>query len=313
MRPRTLLRILVASGLAVGAPATAAAQADTVIAPDSTAQNVTTYGSTSAWSRKAPDGTYRLVIRAGATIADAQVAPSPVPFDPDLGPTKTNGRVVVYSRCAGTSATSGCDVYSYDVKAGVESKVAAVSGRHTSETAPSFYKGAIAFSRAGGSKPGLYLYRPGKGLKRISTKSAAETDVGETRVVSLYHPGGPSGGETFVRLSNFTGADQRTVARATINGAGEGDRLTSPTLSRFNAFWLRVTPLNETTVVQRTGVNPHRGLSVLTASRTFTGELGALSVTNVPVLYTGPAGVSAIDPGLVFPPAMDDGSMNSGY
>jgi hypothetical protein len=190
-------------------------------------------------------------------------------------------------------------VYLYDATAKTETK-AVISSASGSEYAPSYFKGRIAFARAGGKKPGLYLYRPGRGATRLSPKLPTESDLSKTRVISLYQPGAPSGGETFVRLSNYNGKQQRTLARATVNGAGEGERLASPTLSYYNAFWLRTDPTNETTRVQRVGVNAHRGLTVLTATRTFTFTIGALAVTSIPVLYAGPAGITAIAPKLAF-------------
>src|SRR5204863_329617 len=50
---------------------TATASADTLLVADPSAANVTVYGSTAAWSRRADDGTYRLVVRDGGQVADA--------------------------------------------------------------------------------------------------------------------------------------------------------------------------------------------------------------------------------------------------
>lgn len=275
----------------------ATASADNVISADPTAQNVTAYGSTAAWSRKAPDGTYRLVVRTGGVTSDANAAASPNPFDPDLGPSSENERIVVYSRCATGSATRGCDVYAYNVATRTERKVRAISGARTSESAPSYFKGNIAFARRGNGRDGLYLYRPGRGTKRISSRTPAETDIAATRVASLYQP---SQSQTFVRLSNYRGDEQRTIARATLSGDGSGERLTGPTLSRFNVHWVRVSPLTEASRVQRVGVNSHRGLDVITADRALQGIVTSLAVTSIPVLYTNAAGVHQIDPKLGF-------------
>jgi len=77
-----------------------------------TAAILAAYGETAAWSRRAADGTHRLVVTDAAGVpADAAVRSCSVPFDPDLGPTRTNGRLVVYSRCKTGSVTRGCDVY----------------------------------------------------------------------------------------------------------------------------------------------------------------------------------------------------------
>ena len=156
------------------APARAAA--DTTAAADPTAQNVTAYGTTAAWSRKAADG-YHLVVAQGATVADAPVPVSSRPYDPDLGPTKANGRTIVYAR--------GGDLYRYDVGAAAEQKLTALSSTAT-ETAPSFFKDTIVFSRTNGKRPGTYLLRPGKKLVRIFRTVALETDVAATRIIGRY-------------------------------------------------------------------------------------------------------------------------------
>jgi hypothetical protein len=80
--------------------------------------------------------------------------------------------------------------------------------------------------------------------------------------------------------------------------AKTGQRLASPTLSRFNAYWLRLgTTL---TGVETVGVNAHRGLTVKHADRRLTGQVTSLSITNIPTLYTNADGVQHIDPKLTF-------------
>lgn len=291
------------AGLALALTTTGAlgtpALADSVLSADRTAQNVTAYGSTAAWSRKAADGTYRLVVRTAGAASDANVAASPNPFDPDLGPGPENERIVVYSRCASGSATRGCDVYAYDVATRTETKVRAISGARTSEAAPSYFKGNVAFARRGNGRDGLYLYRPGRGTRRISSRTPAETDIAATRVAWLHAPSGESR-PTFVRLANYRGDEQRTVARGQLGGDGSGSRLTGPTLSRFNVHWARVSSLTETSRVQIVGVNAHRGLAVKTADRTLPGLVTSLAVTNIPSLYTNATGVHQIEPKLRF-------------
>src|SRR3954454_4473862 len=157
MTPRFATSLM--ASLAAGAVLAPAATADTVVVDDPTAANVTIVGSTAAWSRRADDGTYRLVVRDGGKVADAPVPPGTQPYDPELGPVAGSAaRVVVYAR--------GGDLYRYDVGAAAEQKLTALSSRAT-ERAPSFYKGAIAFSRTNGANPGWYLYRPGKALRRL--------------------------------------------------------------------------------------------------------------------------------------------------
>ena len=255
------------------------AHADSVVAADPTAANVTAYGATSAWSRRADDGTYRLVIRAGRVIADAPVPSSPVPFDPDLGPTSDNRRVIVYAR--------GGDLYRFDVGASGEQRIANLSSRSATERAPSFFKDRIAFAREGGSKPGWYLYRPGRALKRLTRVVPTETDLADTRVTAKF------GG--IVRLSNYGGDEITRVAEAR-----SGEALAAPTLSRFNVYWVRLARGRGSSVAERVGVNAHRGLQSLRATRRFDGRVTSMASTNEPALYTDARGVVAIEPHLRF-------------
>ena len=270
-------------GAALGALAAAAlgagpASADTTVAADATAQNVTAYGSTAAWSRRAADG-YHLVILHGGAIADAPVPVSSKPYDPDLGPTSENGRVVVYAR--------GGDLYRFDVGATAERKLSSLSSSAT-ESAPSFFKETIVFSRTTGSRTGLYIKRPTRKLTRLFRTVAAETDVAATRVVGRFGERSKS----IIRILNYNADNVRIVTRAK-----SGERVASPTLTRFNAIWLRVGARAST--VQRVGVNSHRGLDVLTATRTLAGAT-SLASTSIPTHYTNADGVQRIVPKLTF-------------
>src|SRR4051794_36118385 len=118
MFPQTLSRGAALAVIALGALGAGTAVADTTAAADPTAKNVTAYATTAAWSRKAADG-WHLVVSANGTVADAPVPTSPVAYDPDLGPTKANGRAIVYAR--------GGDLYRYDVGAAAEQKLTALS------------------------------------------------------------------------------------------------------------------------------------------------------------------------------------------
>jgi len=256
-----------------------AAAADTTAVADPTAQNVTAYGTTAAWSRKAADG-YHLVVAQGATVADAPVPASPTPYDPDLGPTKANGRAVVYAR--------GGDLYRYDVGAAAEQKLTALSSSAT-EAAPSFFKDRIVFSRTSGKSTGTYLKRPERKLTRIFRTVALETDVAETRIIGRYGKGAKS----IIRILNMNASSVRIVTRAT-----SGVRLASPTLTRFNGIWLRVGATSSR--VEQVGVNSHRGLDVLTAGRALPGQVGSLASYGIPTYYTNQAGVQRITPKLKF-------------
>lgn len=279
MSPKIFSRGAALAAVALGTIGAGTAVADTTVVPDSTAQNVTAYATTAAWSRKAADG-YHLVVAQAATVADAPVPASSKPYDPDLGPTKANGRAIVYAR--------GGDLYRYDVGAAAEQKLTGLSSS-ANETAPSYFKDTIVFSRTTGKRPGTYLSRPGRKLTRVFRTVAAETDVAETRIIGRYGEGTKS----IIRTMNMTASDVKIVARAKTE-----QRMTSPTLTRFNGIWLRVGPTAST--VEQVGVNAHRGLDVLTADRALPGQIGSLATYKIPTLYTDDDGVQRIVPKLRF-------------
>lgn len=279
MFPKTHTRAAALAVLALGAAGAGTAAADTAVVADPSAQNVTAYGTTVAWSRRADDG-WHLVVSLGGAVADAPVPASPVAYDPDLGPTKANGRAIVYAR--------GGDLYRYDVGAASERRLAALSSTAT-ESAPSFFKDTIVFSRTNGKRPGTYLARPGRRLTRIFRTVAAETDVAETRIAGRYGEGTKS----IIRVLNMNARDVRIVARAKTE-----QHLASPTLTRFNAIWLRVGGTQST--VEQVGVNAHRGLQVLTADRPLDGQVQSLASYRIPAYYTNEDGVRRIVPKLGF-------------
>jgi hypothetical protein len=280
MTPRTSLsRAAALAALALGTLGAGSAVADATAVPDPTAQNVTAYGTTAAWSRKAADG-YHLVVAQGATVADAPVPVSSSPYDPDLGPTKANGRAIVYARDG--------DLYRYDVGAAAEQQLTALSSSAT-EIAPSIFKDTIVFSRTTGNRPGTYVLRPKRKLTRVFRTVALETDVAETRIIGRYG----AGAKSIVRIMNMVADDVKIVARAKT-----GQRVASPTLTRFNGIWLRVGQNSST--VEEVGVNAHRGLAPRTADRTLPGQVGSLASFRIPTMYTNETGVQRIDPKLKF-------------
>ena len=271
------MKLALPLALIATAMAPSAASADSVLAADPSASNITVYGSTAAWSRKADDGTYRLVVRDGGQVADAPVPPSSRPYDPDLGPTSANGRVVVYAR--------GGDLYRYDVGAAGEQRITALSSK-AEESAPSFYKDAITFARPGG----WYLARPGRRLARLSKDVPRETDLAATRVTARFG----TAARSIIRQSNYTGTDLRTIARAKA-----GEKVSSPTLTRFNVYWIRDLAGTAQAQAEYVGVNAHRGLTPRVADRRF-ATATSMATTNIPVLYTSAQGVMTVDPKLRF-------------
>jgi hypothetical protein len=279
MSPRILRRSAAVAAVALGTIGAVPALADSTTVADATAQNVTAYGTTAAWSRKASDG-YHLVVAQGGKVADAPVPAASTPYDPDLGPTKSNGRAIVYAR--------GGDLYRYDVGAAAEQKLTALSSSAT-EIAPSYFKDTIVFSRTTGKQPGTYVSRPGRRLTRVFRTVAAETDVSETRIIGRYGEGTRS----IIRILNMIATDVKIVARAKTE-----QRMASPTLTRFNGIWLRVGRTAST--VEEVGVNAHRGLKVRIADRALPGRAGSLATSKIPTLYTNDKGVQRIVPKLRF-------------
>ncbi len=286
--------------LAASLPSAAPASADSVVVADPAARNVTAYASTSAWSRRASDGSYRLVVMGASGIPDdADVRSSSVPFDPDLGPTADNERVIVYSRCATGSATRACDIWLYEIATRRERKVTSFSSRGASEIGPSYFKGTVAFGRTG-ARAGLYVARPGKGAKRIVSGSFDETDLSATRVIAR----GSRTGASIVRLSSLDGRRARIVGRG-MGGEEATSSVTSPVLSRYRAFWLHRTVESRTqsAIVQTVST---RSLSdaahFVNRPLASSADAIALGPASIPQLFSGPGGISRIDPRLTYTP-----------
>lgn len=274
---KTINRAGVLAVLALGTVGAGSVAADTTVVADPSAENVTSYGATAAWSRKAADG-YRLVVARAGVVADAPVPPAAAPYDPDLGPTRANGRAIVYAR--------GGDLYRYDIGAVAERRLTSLS-TSARELAPSFFKGTVVFARTSGKRTGTYLSRPGRRLTRVFRTVALETDLSETRIIGRYGKATRS----VVRLMNMNADDVKIVARAKA-----GQRLASPTLTRFNGIWLRVGRTSST--AEQVGVNAHRGLEVRTAERALPGQVGSLASYRIATMYTSERGVQRIDPKL---------------
>jgi hypothetical protein len=233
MRTATVA-LLAATMLATGATA---AGADTLVTAAPGARNLTANGGYQAWAAPAAGGRWRLTVRApDGSVTTPPVADFGAPPRPQIGSTQfaASGRrlLAVYSRCQGTSALAGCDVYGYDLRAGTEERIAKLSSRTYSETAPSIELGRLAFvRRGGGPRPGLYYYALGSTAapRRLTTRLARETATNGTRVAFTYNSS-RGGGLAVRRLSGASGvlvpvSRQPAVPR-------------SPLLTRYNAAWL---------------------------------------------------------------------------
>jgi len=215
----------------------AGASADSLVAPAPGARNLTANGGYIVWAAPAAGGRWRLTVRApDGTITTPAIADFGAPPRAQIGSTgfAIAGRrlLAVYSRCQGASAIAGCDVYGYDLRAGTEERIAKLSSRTYSETAPSIELGRLAFvRRGGGPRPGLYYYALGSKAapRRLSTLLARETATNGTRVAYTYNSS-RGGGLAVRRLSGDDGA-LVPVARQPVVPR-------SPLLTRYNAAWL---------------------------------------------------------------------------
>jgi hypothetical protein len=285
--------------LSAAALASTPAAADTVVTPEPTTQNVSAFGTTSAWSRQAADGTYRLVVMGASRVpADAPVRSSSIPLDPDVGPTTRGSEYVVYIRCTAPATGRGCDVYGYDVRRRTERKLTEVSDRHISERAPSYYKGTIAFVR-NGSHHGLYVARPGHRPRRIRNDVPHETDVSATHVISNSDE---------IVLSRLDGSRPRMLDQ-TYYGEAAYSLSLGPVLSSSRAFWISSGGEYTSTGGEHNAVSV---LSLPTLTTTSPRERGdriyaeadmtaiALGRSGMPELFSGAHGVASIAPLLVF-------------
>jgi hypothetical protein len=232
MRSRTVLLALAA--LAVSAPA---ASADTLVAAAPGARNVTANGGYVVWAQPVAGARWRLAVRApDGSVSTPAIADFGTPPAAQIGSTgfAIAGRrlLAVYSRCQGASAIAGCDVYAYDLRAGTEERIAALSSRAYSETAPSIELGRYAFvRRGGGPRPGLYAYTfgAGKSPRRLTTRLARETATNGSRVAYSYNSS--RGGGVAVRQLSGDGAVLVPASRQPAVPR-------SPLLTRYNAAWL---------------------------------------------------------------------------
>jgi len=124
----------------------ATARADTTIAslPGPTA--IRACEGTAVLSALDPaTGQYRLATeRDGAPPQPLPgIAPAATPFDADIGPGPDGRAVIVYARCAGTA----CHLFRTTPSGGTETPVAGATSRDGSETAPTVWRGRLAFAR----------------------------------------------------------------------------------------------------------------------------------------------------------------------
>ena len=251
-----------------------------------------------AWAQPAGLGRWQLVVRSpqGVITTPAIHVFGAAP-DPRIGSDRfgASGRrlYVVYSRCSGTSAIAGCDVYRYDLVAGTEAKVTAISTAAASETAPSVRSGQWSFVRrgAGASRPGVYVYTPRGGARRLSSVLARETVLSASRVAYAYNSS-RGGGVAVRRLSGEGGVVLATTGEAAVPSSLVGTRykfgwLLPAADAGVSVNWTSRLSGGTTSVTVRSG---KRELSDSTNSITTNDH--------VPDKYLDDAGISTLSPAL---------------
>jgi hypothetical protein len=145
-RARTSIAVLTAAAAVLAAAAPAGAQ-ERALATEQRPTDVAAWGADAVWSSFDPaSATYRLVrSRDGGAPAPLPVAPSPRPFDVDLGTNRSGSTYAVYTRCA--HGDTGCDLYRLGLGTGREERLASLSSPRWDERDPTIFRGRIAFVR----------------------------------------------------------------------------------------------------------------------------------------------------------------------
>ena len=146
MPSRTRIVVLSTAAAVIAAAAPAGAQ-ERVLATEQRPTDVAAWQADAVWSSYDPaSATYRLVrSQNGGAPAPLPVAPSPRPFDPDLGTNRSGSPYAVYTRCA--NGHTGCDLYRLGLNTGREERLTSLSSGRWDERDPTIFAGRIAFVR----------------------------------------------------------------------------------------------------------------------------------------------------------------------
>lgn len=184
-RPFTSILIVAAAVLARAAPALA--DAPVQAAPG--ARNLAAGGGYLAWAAPTDAGRWKLTVRApDGTVTTPAIPSFGAPPDTSIGSDRAAfaGRrlLAVYARCAGSSATDGCDGYALNLRTGQEERIAALSTHTYSETSPQLAIGNLTAVRRGGPRPGIYSFAK-RAPRRLTPDAPVEIAASATRVVSI--------------------------------------------------------------------------------------------------------------------------------
>ena len=231
-----------------------AAAADTVLSVEPAAPKLSAADGVLAWSSFDPAaGAWFLTIRRAGLVQRLPIAPRAVPFDVDLGHDPAGQLVVAYSRCDREPdfppTGRGCDLYTYDLDAGRERRLAGASTAVASEYLPSLDGGRVAFARvyerragAAGLRNHLFVRRLETGRERKLPGGLRNTDprTGPTgldlagrRLAFGWDVHGPAGrrfpyGASEVRVDELDGA--QTLVQRSAGSALNTAALFAPTI-----------------------------------------------------------------------------------
>lgn len=174
------ISICIAAALALAAPATASA-ADTLVAPDAAADEITALDGTIVWT-SGKFGNVKLMQRTPAgVVGPVQGAPTAKDYRTvDLGRDENNELVLTYLRCQ--KGTSKCVAFK-DNLAGTRASYKNITRKRcTFTTAPSVWRSRIAYgqecrtskNKHDASRSGLYVKKRGSSAKRLGLPSQAK-------------------------------------------------------------------------------------------------------------------------------------------
>jgi hypothetical protein len=283
-------RLALLGTLAVLAAVPAApAAADTLAVAAPGAVNLTAGGGYVAWAAPAtaPETGWRLVVRApDGTVTTPALRAFATPPRVSIGSDAfAEGRALlaVYSRPSGGDD----DLYAYDLRAGTERRISAISSAAYDETVAGVQYGRFAFVRRGGTRPGVYVWT-GKGpARRLTSYTPAEIAVSESRVAY--------GATSSVIVRRLSGDGGTLVIRTP-------SRPTSLMISRYRTTWLGTDgqPLRTPRYAGSGGPYPVTGVH-----RTVrpTAVMASAALTDEAGWYLGAEGVFRVAPKLTWTPA----------
>jgi hypothetical protein len=294
-RTRTHLCLLVAAIAGALATAAPAGAQERVIATEQRATDVAAWKGDAVWSSFDPaTSTYRLVrSHEGGAPTPLPVAPSPRPFDVDLGTNRSGATYAVYTRCE--QGDTGCDLYRLSLATGREDRLASLSSPRWDESDPTIFRGRIAFVRHErvGGKPGTTIRigdttHTGAPTKVLAKGTGlADPELGVAHV-AYTKPRRAAFGAVQVHVVDVHGRRDRLVYEARSGGANSA-QITAPSLSDSTRsfLWARTNEGSGTgNRIVRYGIASHTfayglGSRRWTSTSWAGGELGMITSVSV--------------------------------